>query len=93
MKNIFLIIMCHLIGDYALQSEYIATTKGTNWYHLFVHCMLYILPFYMCFGFTWQLIILFSTHCMVDALKARYHKITYSIDQIVHYATLLILYL
>lgn len=51
LENIFLIIMCHLIGDYVLQSDFIAKTKGENWYHLFVHCALYVLPFYLCFGF------------------------------------------
>ena len=31
--------MCHLLGDYFFQSEYIADTKGKNWYHLFIHCV------------------------------------------------------
>lgn len=37
--------MCHLLGDYFFQSEYIADTKGKNWYHLFIHCVLYSFPF------------------------------------------------
>ena len=50
MENIFLIVICHLIGDYVLQSDFIATTKGSNWYHLFVHCALYVVPFYAIIG-------------------------------------------
>lgn len=37
-KTIVLIILCHLMGDYVLQCDFIAQTKGKNWYHLFVHC-------------------------------------------------------
>ena len=51
-ETILLIMFCHLVGDYVLQNDFIAKTKGTNWYHLFVHCTLYILPFYVAFGLT-----------------------------------------
>ena len=38
MKSKNLLVFCHLVGDYVLQSDFIAKTKGSNWYHLFVHC-------------------------------------------------------
>ena len=84
-ENIFLLVMCHLVGDYVLQCDFIAKTKGQNWYHLIVHCVLYILPFYLCFGFTWHFGILFATHILIDALKARYGKVSYTQDQVLHY--------
>lgn len=84
-EKIFLLVMCHLIGDYVLQCDYIAKTKGQNRYHLIVHCVLYILPFYLCFGFTWHLVFLFATHILIDALKARYGKVNYTQDQVLHY--------
>lgn len=31
---LFRLVVCHLIGDYCLQSDFIAKTKGQNWYHL-----------------------------------------------------------
>ena len=43
------LIGCHLLGDYVLQGEFIATTKGKNYYHLFVHSFLYCVPFYLVF--------------------------------------------
>lgn len=89
-KTILELIFCHLIGDYVLQSDYIATTKGDNWYHLLVHCFLYCVPFYVAFGVTWQLPIVFVVHVFVDALKARYKKINYTTDQILHYIILCI---
>ena len=84
-EKFVLLILCHIIGDYVLQSDFIATTKGKNWYHLFVHCVLYVVPFYICFGFVWQLAAIFVAYLIIDPLKARYNKINYWQDQALHY--------
>ena len=85
MNKVILLVFCQLVGDYVLQNDFIAKTKGSNWYHLFVHCALYCLPFYLAFGLTWQLGVVFLTHCIIDPLKARYQKISYVTDQVLHY--------
>ena len=90
LETIYKLIICHLIGDYVLQSDFIAKTKGENWYHLLVHCILYSVPFYFAFGFSWQLIFVIAMHMVIDPLKARYNKTNYLADQIIHYATLLV---
>ena len=74
MNKLILLVFCHLVGDYVLQNDFIAKNKGSNWYHLFVHCALYCLPFYLAFGLTWQLGVVFLTHCIIDPLKARYQR-------------------
>lgn len=89
-KLIITLILCHLIGDYVLQTDFIAKTKGTNWYHLIVHCALYCLPFFVVYGLTWQLIFIFITHMVIDPLKARYNKINYITDQLLHYIVMLV---
>lgn len=89
-KLIITLIFCHLIGDYVLQTDFIAKTKGTNWYHLIVHCALYCLPFSVVYGLTWQLIFIFITHMVIDPLKARYNKINYITDQLLHYIVMLV---
>ena len=89
-ETILKLIFCHLLGDYVLQVDFIAKTKGENWYHLFVHCMLYCLPFYICFGMGWRLLVILIAHLIIDPLKARYKKINYVQDQIIHYITMLI---
>ena len=71
---IIILIMCHLFGDYVLQSSFIVKTKGDNVYHLIVHCALYTLPFLIAFGFVWQLLVIFIVHLFVDPLKARFNK-------------------
>ena len=87
---IFVLILCHLIGDYVLQCDYIAKTKGVNFYHMVVHCFLYSVPFILVFGFSWRIYLLIFIHLYVDSLKARFNKINYFQDQLVHYLTLLI---
>ena len=90
MKLLINLILCHLIGDYFLQIDFIAQTKGKNMYHLLVHCVLYCLPFYMVFGFVWQLIPLLLLHIIIDVLKAKYKLIPYWLDQVLHYLTCLL---
>lgn len=84
-QNIFLIILCHAVGDYLFQIDFLAKTKGSNWYHLFLHCVLYAAPFYLAFGWCWQLALIAILHFPIDALKARWGKITYWQDQVIHY--------
>ena len=84
------LLFSHLIGDYVLQCDFIAKTKGSNYYHLLVHCFLYCFPFYLFFGLNWQLYTIFFTHVIIDVLKARFNKITYTQDQILHYLIMLI---
>lgn len=89
-KTLFILVICHLIGDYFLQSDFIAKTKGQNWYHLFVHCILYVVPFYIAFGLDFRLVIIFISHVIIDALKARYHAISYLGDQVIHYVIMIV---
>lgn len=84
------LIMCHVFGDYFLQDKFIATTKGENWYHLFVHAVLYCIPLYILFGLDIKLIVIFVSHFFIDMLKARYKIIPYFLDQILHYLFLII---
>lgn len=93
MIKLIQLIMCHVIGDYVLQSDFIAQTKGKNWYHLFVHAILYCVPFAILFGIDYRLILIFISHMIIDPLKAKYNKITYTQDQILHYIMILIYYI
>ena len=90
---ILLLVICHMIGDYFLQVDFIARTKGDNWYHLLVHCVLYTVPFIIVFGLEWRIYSLLISHIIIDPLKARYNKITYAQDQVLHYLVLLIYFM
>ena len=88
LETIFVLVACHVVGDYVLQNDFIANTKGSSWYHLFVHCVLYAVPFVIVFGWGWKIALIAAAHFPIDALKARYKKITYAQDQILHYFVL-----
>lgn len=90
MEKIINLILCHLVGDYVLQIDFIAKSKGQNIYHLLVHCLLYCLPFYIVFDMNWQLIPLLILHIIIDLLKAKYKLIPYWLDQLLHYLTCLL---
>lgn len=87
------LLFCHMIGDYVLQSDFIAKTKGSNLYHLFVYCVLYCLPFYILYGVNVKLFVIFITHVVIDILKAKYNKINYAADQVLHYIVIGVVYL
>ncbi len=38
------ILFAHYIGDYPLQGDFLATTKGKYIYSLFAHSFIYVLP-------------------------------------------------
>jgi len=89
-QTVYLLVICHLIGDYVLQSDFLASTKGANWYHLFVHSLLYTVPFFLYFGADWRLLYIACTHFLIDAFKARWHWIGYPEDQMLHYCELIV---
>ena len=89
---LFKLTACHMVGDYALQSNFLAKTKGENWWHMVVHCVLYTVPFAIVFGFDWRTWVLFASHVLVDAMKARWRVIGYVTDQLAHMTILYWLY-
>lgn len=84
-ETIIWIIMCHCIGDYCLQTEYLAKNKGKDCYCMFVHCVTYCVPFILTFGFSWKIYLIFIVHFFTDLSKARYDLISLATDQIIHY--------
>ena len=92
LHSLIKIIFCHLVGDYVLQSEYLAKGKVHDMYLLLVHCALYCLPFYLAYGFAIRLAILFIMHVIIDLLKCM-NKIDIVKDQALHYALAILLYI
>ena len=78
------------MGDYVLQTDFLAKTKGNNVWHLFAHSVLYSLPFMIVFGFDWKVQFIIGTHIVIDTLKARYKVLNYVTDQVLHLTVLVI---
>lgn len=90
---LYKLVACHMLGDYALQPDFLARTKGENWWHLLAHCVLYTVPFAVAFGIDQRICWLLASHVLIDALKARWHVIGYAADQLAHMTMLYALYL
>ena len=88
--TIYKLILCHFVGDYVLQTDFLAQTKGKNWWHMIAHCFLYSLPFCFAFGFDWKIGFIVATHFAIDNLKARWNDINYLTDQVAHMIVLAI---
>ena len=86
----------HFLGDFPFQSEWMVANKGTSWeinaYHAFVYAST-IFVVAKIGGIelsTWAFFILFTSHFIIDPLKARW-KIVKNIwiDQLLHLLVLL----
>ena len=87
------LMACHMLGDYVLQSDFLARTKGESWWHLLAHCVTYTLPFTVMFGYDWRVMALLAPHMLVDAMKARWHAIGYRTDQASHILLMMAFYM
>ena len=92
-ERIYYILMAHMLGDYVLQTDFLAKTKGKNWWHMIAHCITYTLPFAILISPDWRVGFLFATHIVIDTLKARLNKIDYWEDQFLHMGCLLVYFL
>ena len=90
--NIIKAIICHIVGDYLFQTDYMAREKGKDWYVLFVHCVCYCVPFIHVFGFSYKILSLLVTHVIIDWMKI-HHYTNIVIDQIAHYAFAIVIFL
>lgn len=91
MNEILALLAGHFIGDFGLQSEWMADNKGKSWEINGYHALTYTSSVFLA-GFLgnmvlpiWAIVTLLISHFIIDALKARY-KVIKSIwlDQILH---------
>jgi hypothetical protein len=89
MDILFLLILGHLIGDYALQTDYMAAEKKNSKLVLSYHVAVYVLciwaafiaysliyrpGFFISFPTIGFLVVLFGQHWLQDYLKGRYNN-------------------
>lgn len=102
-----MLVGAHAVGDYALQSEYIAREKTRDLYVLFIHATIWTFTIAMTgyliglsITLAHILLVLWLPHFVMDYLKAQSTwfpsivpdpKTQLTIDQTVHYLQLLIL--
>lgn len=66
-------LLCHLCGDYGLQSDWMATGKTKSLPIALVHALFYALPFLLLQPSLVAWLVIFSTHAVIDRYRlARY---------------------
>ena len=60
-------LICHLIGDFCLQNDYIAERKTRNTAVCLMHVLLYSVPFFALIGPSWPaMAVIVGTHFLID---------------------------
>lgn len=67
------LIVAHLVGDYLLQSHWMATQKTLRWWPALVHGFVYTLPFIFITQSIWALLVIGGTHAVIDRYRLAKH--------------------
>lgn len=58
--------LCHLIGDYWLQNDWMASNKKRKWLPAIIHGIFYTLPFIFLTSSIYKLLIICISHIIID---------------------------
>lgn len=61
--------ICHAVGDYILQSDWMALNKTKSWFPAFVHAITYSIPFLLLKPSVAALIVIIVSHAIIDRLR------------------------
>lgn len=60
------LLLCHLVGDYILQTDWMAANKKSSSFACAVHVAAYIIPFLITPLAWWQLVLIAAQHYLQD---------------------------
>lgn len=94
-SELFWLIFVHCLGDYGLQSDWMAKMKKADNYVLLVHSIIWGGVVSLCLSYfgilsAWKVIFLIGGHFLMDYTKCHNKKDIWIIDQIFHFIQLLI---
>lgn len=70
---VFWLLVAHGVGDYVLQSDWMAARKTSRWWPAVAHGLTYGLPFIPLVPSFWAWLVIVSTHVVIDRYRlARY---------------------
>ena len=69
------IILAHLVGDYLLQSHWMATEKTSRWWPAIAHGLTYTLPYALVTQSPAALVVICVTHIVIDRFRLARHVV------------------
>jgi hypothetical protein len=66
-------VLLHFVGDYLLQSNWMASEKLKRWWPAFLHALSYTLPFLLLTQNILALLIIGGTHAVIDRYRLAKH--------------------
>jgi hypothetical protein len=69
------IILAHLVGDYLIQSHWMATEKVNRWWPAVVHGLTYTLPYMLVTQSLLALAVIAGTHVVIDRYRLAKHVV------------------
>jgi hypothetical protein len=67
------IVLAHLVGDYVIQSHWMATEKTKHWLPAVVHGVTYTLPYALITQSPLALVVIGGTHIIIDRFRLARH--------------------
>jgi hypothetical protein len=67
------IVLAHLVGDYILQTHWMATEKTSRWAPAIAHGLTYTLPYLLVTQSPAALLVIGSTHIVIDRYRLARH--------------------
>lgn len=69
------IVLAHLVGDYLLQSHWMACEKTKRWWPAIAHGLTYTLPYLLVTQSPWALLVIGGTHIVIDRYRLARHVV------------------
>lgn len=71
----FGILLAHLVGDYLLQSHWMACEKTKRWWPAVAHAATYTVPYIFITQSVWALLTIGITHAVIDRYRLAKHVV------------------
>lgn len=68
-------LIAHFVGDYLIQSDWMALEKTKRWWPAVVHATTYGLPFLLATRSLWALALIVGTHAVIDHYRLARHVV------------------
>ena len=93
--NFLVLLACHFVGDFGLQTKWMADFKGKNWGINFYHAATYTAVFVLFANFSMlAALVLLVSHFVIDPLKCRWELVKHVwVDQLLHFVVLVLIFL